>query len=192
MKVINDTRYNSGVLREIVRRVSHDELDAEQRGAMLVRFVEASRGKTKRGYMGICYGPTLIHVVLSPNPVKNCVLEVAKVLAHEFAHARGMTHDQMRGNIKYDWNARTSTGATWVDAVRWKGWAKGLAITVAEKRPKPKMGPEEKLAHARAYIEKWEAKKQRAEAALRNWRTKARYYERVLAKGPAAADGRKP
>lgn len=187
MKIVNETRYETAALRELTRRVAAEELDPAKRRRMVVRFHESVRGITKDRWLGYCasLGGDRISIVLPANPAKADVEKTAHVLAHEFAHARGMRHSDMRNNPRYAWVYRDAL--TWREMVRQRGFAVGLVL---RHRPADKREPVEddaKLEHAVERMRVWERKRRRAETGIKVWRRRVQYYERkIAAKAPPA------
>ncbi|MGH9316905.1 MAG: hypothetical protein ACRD1P_07350, partial [Thermoanaerobaculia bacterium] len=187
MKIINETRYETAPLRELARRVAAEELDSAKASRMVVRFSETVRGITRNAALGYCWqiGAERVSIFLPANPAKLDIEKVAHVIAHEFAHARGLRHPDMRNNPRYSW-VRTNTAdgtvvQVWREVVRQRGYVSGLAIVVRPpKRKEPKVD-EVKLELALVRMQAWERKRKRAETGIKAWRRRVRYYERKIA-----------
>lgn len=204
MKIRNETKYETSVLREVVRHVAAVELDAPKRKRMVVTIKETVRGVSRsdeygRSVLGYCsaIGGSRCTVYLPTNPKNLDAAMFAHTVAHEFAHCRGMTHAQMRGNPRYSW-IRDRKNVSVVkhedgvqkttrlpDQVGWREVAEkytdGLELRVKPKKSKPKPANEHKIVHFEELISKWETKRKRAETAIEKYKRKVRYYERRIA-----------
>ena len=202
MKIRNETRYESAGLREIVFRVAAVELDTAKRKRLVVDIKETIRGISRSDELGVsCLGHAWIGgfscTLYVPRNFERFEAEMfAHAVAHEFAHLRGMTHRKMRGNPRYSWvpskrwedgerdgkKRKVSVAQTgWVEAVRERGYVDGVEVRLRPKKTRPKPSDEEKRANVLKLMASWETKKKRAEAALKKYRRKARYYERKIA-----------
>lgn len=181
MKIINDTRWRTDHLRAFVRQVAADELDVAQRRHLTVTF----RIKIRKGWRrssGSVSGQASIggfwaRIDLPSGDVidrKN----LAHLIAHEFAHVRGMTHKEMRQSPRY----------TWVEG--WGAvvsWAESLPLELVATKPRPTVDDRrsQRLEHARLMLIRWEHRAKAATGRVRRWRNRVRGYERYkLAASP--------
>lgn len=213
MKIRNDTKYESAGLREVIRRVADVELDAGKRKRMVVAIKETVRGISRsdefgKSVLGYCatFGGSHCTVYLPTNPKNLDAVMFAHTVAHEFAHCRGMTHADMRGNPRYMWvrdrknvsivkrEIGVETTTRLPDRVGWfevaEKFVDGVELRVKPKRTKPKPADEHKIVHLEDLISKWETKKKMAETAIKKYRKKVRYYHRKIAAKPAGGGDR--
>lgn len=184
MRIENRTRYETAPLRELVRRVARNELDPEKRRRVTVYFKE-TRGVSHDGALGRCgLGGNRVTIFLPKNSRRLRPNVVAHVLAHEFGHARGMTHSEMRGNPRYSWRVPLGL-TTWDQAIENLEYLKGLTFTVRAPQSKQRPTDDAKLQNAAAHLKAWESRRRRAETGMKKWRQKVRYYEtKIAAKVP--------
>lgn len=156
MKIINKTGYQTRDLRAIAVRVAREELDPDKAKRMTVYFDH------RRGTGGRISGHAWINGNSIHVKIDRCayVRGVAAVIAHEFAHARGLTHDKMRGNRRYHFS----------DAAAWDGYeTMPLRAKVEKAKPAPDEKRAAKLKNAQAKVIEWTRKRDRAERALNKW-----------------------
>ncbi|MGH7164042.1 MAG: hypothetical protein ACREIS_00785 [Nitrospiraceae bacterium] len=196
MKIVNETRYETAPLRELARRVAAEELNPAKARRMVVRFRETVRGITRDAALGYCWtiGADRVSIFLPANPAKLDIEKVAHVIAHEFAHARGLKHPDMRNNPRYSWVcAKTLDGEgvvqVWRAVVQQRGYAVGLAVVVRPPKCKEPKADEAKLEQALVRMQAWERRRKRAETGIKAWRRRARYYERKIAAKTAPKGG---
>lgn len=176
MRIANATHWNTKDLSRLIYRVAQDELDRGQLRYARVK-VEYARG----GHLGgnCTYGTMLQpHVRMTlrlPRPGKQMdVVSLAKIIAHELGHSKGIKHADMH-NVRYGW----------VEGWRERyAYAAEFAIGV---KPSPaKLSPEEKLAKRRTeavakaqkMVRKWTTAHKRADTMLRKWRGRLRAAEK--------------
>ena len=199
MKIRNETKYETAGLREIVRRIAEEELDAPKRRRMVLVIKETVRGVSRsdefgKSVLGYCsaFGGSRCTVYLPTNPKNLDEESFAHTVAHEFAHCRGMKHAEMRGNPRYSWVREVRfekvPGQVVLKSVPQVGWREvaekytwGVVVRVKPKKTKPKPGDEAKIVHLEELISRWETKRKRAETAIKKYRTKVRYYNRKIA-----------
>lgn len=177
MRITNKTKYESAPLIELARRVAEVELDPEKRKVMRVDFVQTVRGISKGGYVGLCHriGGNHVDIIVPANPKKVSAAHIAAVLAHEYAHARGMRHRGPNGmgrNPRYRWVKG------WRDTVT--SYIDGIVIKPREKKV-VKLEDDDKLARAQARLLVWEKKRRRCETGIKTWKRRVRYYEKKVA-----------
>ena len=175
MKITNETKYRTEDFRMIIWRVAKEELDQEQRKHLVVviRYRRAADGDV----YGRCYGRgSTPHIVMYISRRRATArihlnpMNFAHGIAHELAHCRGMTHEQMRGS-KYDWRGPQDSFA----------WARGYEIRSVEPKSLKSKSPDLKLTHARAMLLAKERQTRRLQTLVKKWRQKVAYYERRLA-----------
>lgn len=198
MKIVNKTCYETADLRAFVSRIAQDELDPSLRKIVTVEIVPSRN----------CTGSSSGHAFPKRHlcRVRICTtasqltdwqrIDFAAVIAHELAHLRGMpggraSEIKMRRSIKY---GRPKTEAERERQRELYAWA--LDLPLRKKQPKKKKLPDasDKLDAIQKAIARWEAKKKRAETALRKYRRKQNYYLKKLAATPpmAAAERGQP
>jgi hypothetical protein len=109
----------------------------------------------------------------SPRPLtdgqrRELVLRVASVAVHEFAHLRGMRHEQMPAC--YKWSGR------WREYV---AWAADLPLDVQPPAVRVKPSVADKLAHVLRMKAVAETRVKRATTILRKWKQRERYYRQA-------------
>ena len=162
MKIVNKTRYQTRALRKLAFRVAEDELDKKHKANLTVQFIESIRGTTIDGFAGTAWQHDLqdwIDIVVPKNPKKLFETDIAHILAHEFAHIRGVSHKDMRNSPRY----------TWIPG--WKAvvaWAQSPEFAITQKSTKKKLRPTKdmKLEAAKKKIRLWESKRKLADTKL--------------------------
>ena len=180
MRIINKTKWNTKDIVRLIRRVAQDELDT---GQLRYARIKIKHGKSRRvelpGYGGCCvYGS-----MISPNvwmtielPLKATEIDsvlVAKIIAHELGHSKGIRHRDMH-NVRYGWTP---------------GWreyhAYGLQYPIRLKPVKTKPDKidvlQKKRDRAASMVSKYETRIKRHTTILRRWQKQARYYEGQVA-----------
>jgi hypothetical protein len=178
MKIINHTHYKTLHLRAFVTRVARlEEISPAKLKLLTVTFNYGRAGEWRRqqGFGGTTsgravVGGTRMTIYVQKSGVDR--IDLAHTLAHEFAHIRGLEHAQMRGRTAYyrinNWRELYA-------------WAEQLPLEVQQPRQSKKRDAQmERYARTLAAIKRWEAKAKRAATALKTYRQKQRYYERVL------------
>jgi hypothetical protein len=179
ISIKNETTWRTRDLRRFIVRVVSREFDRGEKPFFTVR-VGYNRQKDRGSVSGSAViGGSSIRILL-PSLVVDRV-DLAGVIAHECAHARGLNHKQMRG------------AARWRRVGNWRelyAWADSLPLEKAA--PKVKVRPtgaalaSAKIMAITERLKKWAAKKKRAETALKSLKAKLRYYERrAAAMGPS-------
>lgn len=108
------------------------------------------------------------------------VLDLARVIAHELEHCRGMRHEGMCDSFKRAGEVRG--GGLHFPSLE------GLRVRrVVKAKPAPQDHVAKRAENARLKVEAWERKLALAETKLSFWRKKVAYYER-----PAAPSSSKP
>lgn len=172
MRILNSTHWDSADLARIIRRVASDELDPSHARAFTVH-VKYNRGGARGTYTTGCapIRGNWIRLMIPSGTVDP--VDFAGVCAHEFAHARGMGHSEMRGSRRY----------TRVEGYRdLYGWAADIPIRRKQAPAPPTTEEKRELrrVHALAKVVEWEAKVRRAQAALRKWRRRETAVERQI------------
>lgn len=182
MKVINKTKWSTAHLRAIAVRIARVELEPEKRKRVILTF------SATRGAQHYCSGYAYIHGrharVNLPTKVDvlsdEVRLDLAQVIAHEFAHLRGISNERsMRRSLKY---GRPRTPELRARQREMYAWILDMPIEPATPRVRTKPAPaaviEAKLAAIDAKLKSWAAKRKRAETALKKYRRQRKYYER--------------
>lgn len=187
MRIINKTRWATAHLRAFASRVGLQELEVSKRRLIVITFEHrrgpcGSYGSSGRAWRG---GTRAIVRLPSPESMAKLSqerqqysrLDLATCIAHEMAHLRGLCGERdMRSSVRYG----RAKGRD-----RLYAWALYLRLEAKPARTKPKASPAEK-AEAKALgiesrIKQWEAKKRRADNALRKYRMRLKYYNKRLA-----------
>ena len=176
MKIVNETHWDTKSIAHLIRRVAQDELDPGQlKGARIKVEYKRRNGMTS----GWCtYGtPSIPHVrmrLLLPRDGEIDLPKLAKTIAHELAHSRGLHHKDMKTN-RYGW---------------FPGWeeryayAKGYPITAKPTPATPTR--EEKLTKkreaavvkAQKMVKKWDTNVKRAATMAKKWRARLKVAEK--------------
>jgi len=169
----NRTHYNDSHIRAFIQRIARDERpDLCKRGAPALKVIVSYRHNT-RGSSGCAYlNSNWMTVRLPKDATLVCKTDFAKVVAHELAHTRGMTHATMRGNSRY----RRIGG--------WRNhyaWAETLPLDVKQIKRKLKPAADAKLAHAQKMLKLAATREKRAVTLRKKWAIKVRYYEKRAA-----------
>jgi hypothetical protein len=181
MKITNPTHWNTRDIARLIYRVAEDELDQGQlkRARVRIRYMCGRN-------LGYCtYGsllhPCVIMTLRMPrpgNPVDT--VQLAKVIAHELGHAKGLRHSDMR-NPRYGW----------VDGWRdYHAYAADFPIGV-----KPVVSADEKLAKRRAdaivkaqkMVGKWTTASKRANTMLKKWSRRLKIAQTKITKIPPSS-----
>ncbi len=172
MKVDNRTHWRTDHLRAFLSRVAADELEPQKRKRLRVE-VRYNRQRD-RGY---CSGEAVVGgcwiKVMVPSQVVDRV-DLAGVIAHEMAHARGMGHDRMRGCGRYRRVEGHRERYAWAESLPLERKPRAAAPSLEERRA----GRRE---HALSMVRKWEAKRRLATTKLRLWTRRQYAVERTLA-----------
>ena len=212
MRITNRTAYDGTQLRALVAAVAARELEPWQRARIVIRVTQR-RGDSWRGRY--TSGRAVIRSVSSRTPSVDAlgrpwkaprrlhpnvwltlpsrdpnVREVAFVIAHEFAHARGMEHPMMRGG-QYD------RRSGWMDAPafyeRFYGYADAFplgpkarrAITRTDTRPA-------RIARALKAIGLIETRMRRDTTILKRWRRRLERREAAARRAAPATIAAEP
>jgi hypothetical protein len=173
MRVVNKTKWRTDQLKAFAVRAAKDELDPEKAKRLNITFVN-TRPQDDRAYSsGLCYRLGGNDIVVRLHRKLQNKTDLAMVLAHEMAHARGMNHNQMRGNPRY--RRLESTRELYA-------WAEAMPLEVKPKRAKTPVDIQA-VRHQRilAATKRWETKLKRAQTALKKLRAQDRYYSRAMA-----------
>lgn len=183
MKLVNQTIWNTAHLRAILQKAAEIELEPAQRKRLHVT-VSYTRGAHSSGcaYIGGRHAWVRIRHPYSTARRAACVgdvallreelvLHFASVAGHEFAHIRGMNHQNMPS--KYKWSGN------WREYVQ---WAKAMPLEPQAKPVTVKPTADDKLAHVLKMKALAETRVKRATTILRKWKQKERYYQKAAQK----------
>lgn len=169
MRVVNNTTYRTDHLRAFIQRVAETEAEPLLRRQLRVTVQYKRRGARVCGRAGIHSNWMLL--LMDKDDQDKCLL--ASIIAHEFAHCRGVEHTEMRG-------PRYTYEEGWRELYAWAN-ALPLERKTAPLKPDASMLVSRKLAHAQASLARWVRKSKTARTIERKWRQKVRYYERRMA-----------
>jgi hypothetical protein len=172
VRLTNRTHWRTGHLKAIIARVAQFELDQQARKRMRVEVTYNRQGKKGDGCSGWApLGGTMIRVMVPSGTIDR--VDLAHVAAHEFAHSRGMKHNQMRNAPRY------RRVGIWRELY---GWAAELPM---ERKPAPApvnldQRRERRLQRAQSMLEKWERKARVAARRVKRWRGRVRNAQRYI------------
>lgn len=181
MQIDNKTKWDSKHIAAFIRRVAEEEFDPERLKLLKVRVRTGRRSAASHdaypGYVSghAYYNRNFMQLNLPVRTVDR--IDLCHVIAHEFAHCRGLKHGAAMNSSRYrrigNWRERYA-------------WAETLPLekTTAAK-PVKAVGTAAdalKLTHAHAKVEEWERKVKAATTHLKRWQRKVKYYESKLKK----------
>lgn len=180
MKVVNNTHWRTDHLKAILQRVAEVELESSKRRRVIVTIDYSGRRHDSSSGHAVL-GGTRCTVRLpkgaafdttdETRSLAEIKLRFAKVASHEFAHLRGMGHEQMPSYYRWHGN--------WRDYI---AWVVDFALEVKPKRERKVVNVREQRYDNVIRLEKkWQSKLKLAQTKLRKLRTRRRYYERALA-----------
>ncbi|TWT95375.1 hypothetical protein Pla108_35230 [Botrimarina colliarenosi] len=178
MRVINHTGFDTADLRAIVRAVACHELEPAKRRVAVVEFRRSRRHL--RGYAFINGRHSCIY--LPPDADARPRWQLAALLAHEFAHNRGMRGErQMRcDSSRYGCGSAAEVRFAWAAELPLR-----KAVPAATKR-KAKRGSDAdraRLARVDELLREWERKEKLAKTKLARYRRERLQIERRLGSG---------
>ncbi len=181
MKITNKTHWQTAHLRAFLSRIAAEELSASQRARLRFTF-QYTRKTGSRYSSGYACGGRIAQVNLSKHTP--CKLDLARVIAHELAHVRGMSHRTMKGDPRYDRDAQGKLQPGEIMCPRAReiyAWAEALPLEV--KPPKASAFPsiDWKLEHVQTALARNLTKLKRLTTIVKKWRAKERYYLRKVA-----------
>lgn len=183
MRIVNQTQYSTQDIAKLVRRVAADELQPGQlkRAVIKVRYQRKNGLKLGHCMYGNVLRPNVRMLLLVPRDTLD-VVKLAKVIAHELGHAKGLRHVDMK-NTRYGWLDG------WRDRY---AYAKDYQIGVKVTR-KPTMADKActKLAHAERMLSLAETRAKRAGTICKKWRRRVNTYSKVLSKSVLDTDTNK-
>lgn len=188
MKIINQTLWRTDHLKAILQKAAEIELEPEKRKVLRVT-VSYTRGAHSSGCAWVGGRSCTVRIrhpesrrarwvttdtgghydrspqALAPDQHDELLHRFASVAVHEFAHIRGMNHDNMPA--KYKWHGK------WREYV---AWAKGMPLEVKPVKVKAAPTPVDKLAHVLKMKKAAETRVKRAMTILKRWKARERYY----------------
>jgi hypothetical protein len=175
MQIRNGTHWRTDQLRQIVARVAADELEVGKRRSTIV-VIGYNRAAGHHTYSSghAPYGGSIIYVNIPSGAVNS--IDFAMVVAHEFAHSRGLHHRDvaMFGNPRYHRVAEHTN--------RIYAWAAEMPI---EKKQVEKISYAElidkRYKHVLSMTARAQSRAKRAQTILKKWTAKRRYYEKKMA-----------
>lgn len=190
IKIINKTQWQTRHLRAFAVRAANMVLDPNEKKYLSVEVTYNKQGGRSPGCSGWApYNGNFIRVML-PSPGKDHPkpdrVDFAHVLGHEIGHAKGLTHQDMRGSSFYQ------RVGSWREHY---AWAKDLPLDPVPPKAKKQIAPADRatqsLATVQRRIKQWETRLKRAQTALKKYRAKEKYYTKrasaLASKLPSAA-----
>lgn len=185
MKTTNQTKWDTRDITKLIYRVAQDELDPGQlkkRGHVTIAYQKEGTGKLGHCYYGTPRNPLVYMRLNLPRNTPVDVVQLAKVIAHELGHAKGLKHREMN-NTRYGW----------VDGWRERyAWAvefpiRENVVPVVSKEDKLAKRREQAVVKATAKVQEWESTVKRSTTLLKKWRVKLRAAEKRVAPQPELA-----
>jgi hypothetical protein len=173
MKITNKTHWNTRDIQKLVYRVAQDELNPG--GLRNARITVSYR--RNGGIGGWCYYGTIqypnVRMRLNLPRTGLDSVALARVIAHELGHAKGLKHGSAMSNNRY------------AQADGWReryAYAKDFPIGVKADPPKPTLNDKRRRAHAKAQamVAKWERRLKLASTTLKKWQRRAKAAEKRL------------
>lgn len=169
MRTSNHTHWNTKDVIRLIRRVAQDELDQGQLSSAHITITY----RRIDGNLGCCtYGtplkPRIIMTLRLPRHQLVDSVELAQTIAHEFAHARGLRHRDMKTNERYheigDWRLRYAWAAEYLVA-------RTIEPTAAQRQSKRNALA---VSKAEKMVRKWMINSKRADTLLKKWQVRLR------------------
>jgi hypothetical protein len=168
MRVVNNTKWKTAHLHAFLQRCANIELSGKTKEQIVINV------KYNRQVNGGCSGyfhlgaiAPVVTIMLPSQTVDK--VDLASVAVHEFGHARGLLHGQMRGAPRY------RRVGNWRDIY---SWANELPLEKKEGKKKQRVTTQDRLTKIQVCVAQWETKLKRAQTYLKKLKAKARYYER--------------
>ena len=103
MKIDNPTHWSTDDIRRLIYRVSLDELERGQLVHARIRIKYARKNSKRLGTFtyGTPRNPRINMMLVMPRPGTPVdLVRLAKVIAHELGHAKGLRHRQMHNSLQ--------------------------------------------------------------------------------------------
>lgn len=175
IRIVNKTNWSTRDLRRFVVEAARREFGERGDNRSLNVTFTYVRHRDRHGSSGYAWYNTGSSVIRVGRVITDKI-DLAKVLCHEFAHNRGVTHAEMRGSALY------RRIGNWRELAAW-----GEALPLTWKAPKVKAKvstlehTDSKLVQIQASIDRWQSKLKRAQTALKKYQRKAAYYQKKKA-----------
>lgn len=174
MKILNHSPWWTADLKALVFKaaalVFTPQKWREKRRHLHVTFQNAKQWHGTSGVAWLGGRSMTVRIQLCEKPEHLDKIDLAHTITHELGHLKGLDHQDMKGDSKYNRTGR------WRDRHR---WAADMPVRLKAEMVKPKKKPstEEKrqkaLAHAEAMVTKWEKKEKLAKTKQKVWKEKA-------------------
>ncbi len=175
--ITNRTHWRTADLRAFVVRAGRMTFRPDEKPVVQIEFVYNRQARYWR-LDGVCStgravidGSRCKMRIPSRGPVDQ--VDLAGVLAHEFGHLRGLRHKDMKGPR---WQ-RTGPAHREMYA-----WGAALPLRTKEAPVKKRASPDERVEHTVMLLQRWRAKKKRAETAIKKYETKLKRWGRAQSK----------
>lgn len=184
MKIDNRTNYVTADLRALAVRIAARELEPAERKRVAIRFVRSKRHIHGNAFVN--GNRLMVYIPPSHLMTPERMPAVAMVLAHEMAHINGLhggpaNERRARATARYGFGYGFGYGASRGAYKEYYAWAADMPLRVQAPVRAPRATDDGKLAAAHAAIKRWDAKRKRAETALKKYRRRVKYYERKMA-----------
>lgn len=173
IEIQNETQYVTRDLRKLIVRCAAEELP-DSKSLIRVKFVYRRRNSSTLGTA--YYGGRSTTIYLERDPEKLDRYKLAHTVIHEMGHMKNVRHRAMRGSRRYTY------ASGWREFYEESfPWLRDLTFAVRKPKTRKRKGPEDKLEHARTMLATKQTNLKRAQAMVRRWQKKVRYYERAVA-----------
>jgi hypothetical protein len=182
MRVDNKTKWDSKHIEAFVRRVAVEEYEPARLKLMKIEVRTGKRSRVSQdmypGYVSgyAYYNRNFMRLNVPVDTIDR--IDLCHVIAHEFAHCRGLKHGAAMNSSRYrrigNWRERYA-------------WAETVPL---ERKAEPKkMKPDDnlKLSHALSKAAEWERKVKAATTHLKRWQRKVKYYDTKMKKAAASS-----
>jgi len=171
MKLVNSTCYSTRDLKKLFTRIAAAELNPDKAKQVVFKIKYWRMKRT--GGCAFVGGTQAVLKVPHPDKHKLDMPAVAKTIAHEMAHLRGLRHGADMHCSRYSWNHG--------DYRKFYAWANDYTIGI--KQPKKTTTPIKSIVsarqeHAQKMLDKNVAKLKRTQALVKKWEAKVRYYDK--------------
>jgi hypothetical protein len=189
MKILNKTHWRTDHLRAFATRVAQDELDPAKRRRIRITF-DYTRGRGNSYSSGHATIGGYYCTVRLPHQDRATPsrVDLAYVLAHEFAHLRGVNRREMRGAVRYSRIAGNREFYAWAQELPLERNPQTVPLpaTPETKAAKLQARREKRWASAERLATQWARRAVLAQRKAKRWAQRARAFRKALDRVAAA------